>query len=199
LIESLEQRLDTSVVWECLQARGLTKETLLQKWKRRALVFLGKGYDGLLEFKLARNCFKSALVLIQSDPSLVKDSNEIRQLIVVTSKKLEKQSKNEKEIWTKAFKKQESEVDITTAPPPSPARETSTKSSKVAPKDSAKAKDEDDIDLSEFGIGNKAKGTNSNQVAVKTSTQYFFFSLFSLGLIGAFAYFGKLRNFKWRF
>jgi hypothetical protein len=214
LIESLEQRLATSVVWECLQARGVSQDTLLKKWKRRALIYLGKAYVGLLEFKLARNCFKSALGLIQSDPTLVKECNEIQQLIVTTSKKLDKQTKNEKTIWSKAFKKQESEPEELVASgqplsPPSP-----TKGSKVSSKKGLKeaaaaaAEEEEEIDLSEFGIGKKSSGpglggekkNSKNQVALKNTTQSFlFFSIFSLGLLGVFTYFGKLRNFKWRF
>lgn len=198
LIESLEQRLATSLVWESLQARGVTIDTLLKKWKRRALIYLGKAYLGLLEFKLARNCFKSALQLIQNDPTLIKESNEIQQLIVTTSKKLDKQTKKEKTIWAKALQKQSSEDSLANSTPPS----TPTIQQGSTPSSTADAQDAiEDIDLSEFGIGKKKVNTtsSSNQVALSTPTQYFIFSIFSLGLIGAFVAFGKFRNFKWRF
>lgn len=199
LIESLEQRLGSSLVWESLQARGVTIDTLLKKWKRRALIYLGKAYLGLLEFKLARNCFKSALQLIQSDPTLVKESNEIQQLIVSTSKKLDKQTKKEKTIWAKALQKQSSEDSLANSTPPSTPTRDGSNSKSTAVQDPI-----EEIDLSEYGLGKK-KGngksktsSSSNQLAISTPTQYFLFSIFSLGLIGAFVAFGKFRNFKWR-
>jgi hypothetical protein len=185
--------------------RGVTKETLLKKWKRRALVILGKSYVGLLEFKLARNCFKSALQIIQSDSAtLTKEMNEIQQLIVTTSKKLEKQSKTEKTIWSKAFKKQGSEGDLPVTPPSSPAiPRPPTAAAAASSSKSHPNEEEEDIDLSEFGIENKKKKSqkhaNNQQIALSSPTQYFIFSLFSLGVIGAFVAFGsRFRNFKWR-
>jgi hypothetical protein len=206
LIESLEQRFESSLVWECLLARGVTKETLLKKWKRRALVLLGKAYVGLLEFKLARNCFKSALQIIQTDSTLTKELNEIQQLIVTTSKKLDKQSKTEKTIWSKAFKKQGSEGDLPKTPPSFPATPHPTAVTKKSSQQSEKQDSVEDIDLSEFGIENKKKNVKSNgrensnnQVALSSPTQYLIFSIFSLGVIGAFVAFGsRFRNFKWR-
>jgi hypothetical protein len=152
-----------------------------------------------LEFKLAQASLKSALNLIKSDTTLTKECQEIRQLISGLSKKLTKQQKSEKTMWTKAFKKQEEQPELVSSSPVSSQDGTNSSPGGV--------KDEEEIDLSEFGIAkppspNKKTKNNkkNNQQLVSPSTQYFLLSMFSLGIIGAFVAFGgRFRNFRWRF
>ena len=187
----------------------MTKDTLFKKWKRRALIYLGKAYTGLLEFKLAKNSFKAALGLIQSDPTLAKEGNEIRQLIVATTKKLEKESKSEKKMWSKALNNLEEEPKEdknnksnnnnnnvkSPSQQQSPTSPNSTKKDKKNKNKKGKQIEEEevieDIDLSEFGIGEK-KNSNQNQLT-RMNSPYVFLSIFSV--FGLFAFYA-FRSFK---
>jgi hypothetical protein len=183
LISALEAQIPLgSKVWECLQKRNITKDILLKKWKKRSYYLAGKGYTGSLDLKNAKENFKSALDLIESDPEYVKEANELKKLINETTKKIMKENKIEKKMWSKAFSGQEEETK-----PSSPK-----KASNSTPKE------DEDIDLSKFGLPNLAPKTgspapSSSAVAKKASTSSLFFggaALFAtLGMILGFSYF----------
>jgi hypothetical protein len=192
LIDVLESRLAESKVWAIMLSRGATVELLLKKWKRRAYFLLGKGYVGMMELKLAKDSFKAALLLIQSDSSLAKEAQEIRQLIAMVTKNLEKETKNAKKMWSKAFKKNDGiEGDIERAASPAAAAAVA---SSASPKPSTpsgssaggvkrgggimgdivsgkKLLGPEDVDISQYGIGRASasgskKGSESSSTAV---------------------------------
>jgi hypothetical protein len=198
--------MDSSQVWVCLQQR-VSKDVLIKRWKRRALFLLGRCYVGLLEFKLALNSFKAALALIKDDPSLVKECKDIRTLISTTTKKLEKETKNEKQMWSKAFEKQkaeETEIEKSASASPSPQRTASPLSPSPSPvprysSNSSGVIDPASIDVTQFGIGKKSsKESSPSTVVVKPGPDAsglswgwgggIFFTLLTVGLFGLFTF-----------
>ncbi len=99
--------MTNNAVWDCLQQRKITEEILLKRWKRKSYFLLGKAKVGAFELKDAIVYFKGALSLLGNDVNYVKEANDLRMLISTNSKKLEKEEKAEKAIWSKAFKKNE--------------------------------------------------------------------------------------------
>lgn len=214
----LETRLHDSKVWSIMQSRGITLDQLLKKWKRRAYFLLGKGYVGMMELKLAKDSFKAALVLIQSDPTLVKEIQEIRQLLATVTKNLEKETKNAKKMWTKAFKKNDGiEGDIERASSPGTTTLSPSKSATTPPAGASsgrkngggimgdilsgkKLRGPEDVDISQYGIGRASGGSrngggDNSAVAKKTSSVSGnglllggVFALLTAGLIGGFAF-----------
>lgn len=196
LISALEGQIPLgSKVWDCLLKRKLTKDILLKKWKKRSYYLAGKGYTGSLDLKNAKEKFKSALELIDGDVEYLKESNELKKLINETAKKIAKENKMEKKMWSKAFSGEDEEKS-TTSSPNSPAKKTA---------GGAGAKEEEDIDLSEFGLpslkassmtpksSGSGSGTPSSAVAKTSSSPMSLFfggaALFAtLGAIFGFTY-----------
>ena len=196
-----------------MKSRGVTLDTLLKKWKRRAYYLQGKGYVGMMDLKPAKESYKAALALIQSDSSLAKEAAELRQLIVSTSKKLDKETKSAKKMWTKAFKKNdgiEGDIERANSPGevapqvPSPQSAASKSSSSGGGKSILSGPG--DIDVTKYGIGSAAKSSSkknkdssSTAITKKSNSDdsLFFggiFALLTVGLIGGFAF---LRYRKW--
>lgn len=124
---------------------------------------------------------------------------------MAATKKLEKESKSEKTMWSKAFKKQEEEKNDTqnqsspqTSPTSRPTKNSNNNNNNNnnnnKKENKNKETEEGEIDLSEFGIGKKK---NEHQLTT-TSALYFFASFLTVGVISLFA-FGRFRNIKWRF
>lgn len=197
LVSVLESRLNESRVWVIMQSRGITYDTLVKKWKRKAYYLLGKAYVGMMELKLAKDSFKSALTIIQSDSSLAKEATEIKQLLASTTKKLEKETKNAKKMWSKAFQQNsgiEGDIERAMSPDtpsrsqPSPSQASSSSSSPMPNSQqgtgtfpfgsvasggsgSGGILSPDDIDLSQFGIGpSKKKNTISTTSGTSSSS-----------------------------
>ena len=187
LISALESQIPLgSKVWECLKKRKITLDTLLKKWKKRSFYLQGKGYSGSLDLKRAKECFKSALDLIEGDEMYVKEENELKKLIMDTTKKIVKENKIEKKMWSKAFA-----GDETKSPSPSPNNKSTSVSKST----------EEDIDLKEFGLPSvKSPNSNGDKSAVskKVSRSSLLFggaALFTaLGLIFGFSFFRFRKN-----
>lgn len=141
-------------------ARGVTKTQLQKQWKRRSLYLLGKACVGLGECDEAVTYFKRALKLVVNDPARATDVKELKQLIVSTTKRAEKDRKAAKNMWSKAFKKRGEEgvaeeeaataAALRAAANAQPAPKSSFSSSNSSP---ASVGDIAGMDLSQFGIG----------------------------------------------
>lgn len=169
-------------------------DTLMKKWKKRSYYLAGRGYTGSLDLKSAKESFKSALELIDGDPVYATESIELKKFISDTTKKMVKEKKNEKKMWTKAFSGEEAAL--------SPNKEAAAASSRTK-------KDEDDeeeeIDLSKFGLPKSlsapqksnssppsSDSSSSSAVAKKSSSSLLFggVALFAtLGMIFGLTYF----------
>jgi hypothetical protein len=198
LISALEGQIPLgSKVWECLQERKLTMDTLIKKWKKRSYYLAGKGYTGSLDLKNAKENFKAALDLIDGDPEYVKESNELKKLINDATKKIVKENKMEKKMWSKAFSGDDVETKPS-SPAPSGKKAGSTKTT-----EQTKPEDEH-IDLSEFGLPNlkapdtPSSGAPSSAVAKKATASSLLFggaALFAaLGVVFGFTYFRFKRR-----
>ena len=192
LVSALEAQIPLgSKVWDCLLQRKLTMDILVKKWKKRSYYLAGKGYTGSLELKNAKENFKKALDLIDGDAEFVKEANELKKLINETTKKISKENKIEKKMWSKAFSGEGEEEKSSSSAPSSP--------DKKAPQE------ETEIDLSEFGLpslkgssptpkssSSSSSSAPSSVVAKKSSPMSLFFggaALFAtLGAIFGFSY-----------
>lgn len=196
LISSLEAQIPQgSKVWECLQERGVDMDTLLKKWKKRSYYLAGKGYTGALELKNAKESYQQALQLIVNDSEYVKETSELTKLIADTSKKIAKENRIEKKMWTKAF---------------SGSGEEEEKTPVSSPKKSAERKEEaetqeEDVDISKFGFpsvpsnkASKPSGSDaSSAVAVKNKYSSYIGALLfasALGALFGFSYFRFKRR-----
>jgi hypothetical protein len=158
LISALETQIPLgSKVWDCLLKRKLTKDTLLKKWKKRSYYLAGKGYTGSLDLKNAKENFKAALELIDGDENYLKESNELKKLINDTTKKIAKENKIEKKMWSKAFSGEEEPK----SPSPSPDKKAAA---------SSKPEEEEDIDLSKFGLPSLPQKSASSSGATPSSS-----------------------------
>lgn len=111
LIESIERNMSTGELWKCLQSRGLTEETVIKKWKKRAYYYLAKANAETHEYKEAIRNFKRGLELIANDSNYIKEANELKLLITKTQKIMEKEDQKAKHRWSQAFKKQGEETE----------------------------------------------------------------------------------------
>jgi hypothetical protein len=96
-------------MWQFLIARGFSVEILLKVWKKKTLFLMGKSSFFKQDYEEAVRYLEQALHLISNDKSFAAEIKELTDLITQSSAKLQKQNKAEKDMWKKAFSKQQEE------------------------------------------------------------------------------------------
>jgi cobalamin biosynthesis Mg chelatase CobN len=90
-------------------SRGFSIEILSKVWKKKALFLMGKACFLKQDFDEAVEHLERALALISGDPNLTGEVKEVMDLLSQAKQKIQKQSKAEKDMWKKAFTKQQEE------------------------------------------------------------------------------------------
>lgn len=109
LIDAFESLYPDSRLWQFLIARGFSIEILLKVWKKKTLFLMGKSSFFKQDYEDAVKYLEQALRLISHDKSFVAEIKELTDLLAQSSAKLQKQNKAEKDMWKKAFTKQQEE------------------------------------------------------------------------------------------
>jgi len=104
LINALQGRIPDGNVWKSLLNFGLTLPQLME-YKKKSLFFMGKAEFLNNEFELSKTHLEEALKLTPSDAVRDKATDELKDILAKTTKKLQEQRKKEKSTWSKAFKK----------------------------------------------------------------------------------------------
>jgi cobalamin biosynthesis Mg chelatase CobN len=94
-------------------SRGFSIEILSKVWKKKALFLMGKACFLKQDFEEAAEHLERALALISGDPNLTGEVKEVMDLLTQAKQKIQKQSKAEKDMWKKAFTKQQEEEKAT--------------------------------------------------------------------------------------
>ena len=112
LIEALEARAgESSLVFEALVQRGVIKDVahMNKLWKRKALYCAGKAEYLRKNCDEATQLLQMAVQIIGGDPNFKKDEEDIKTLLI-SAKKLKKEVlQREKNMYSKAMKKANSE------------------------------------------------------------------------------------------
>lgn len=109
LIEAFERLYPHSKLWQYMLSRGFSIEILSKVWKKKALFLMGKACFLKQDFEEAVEHLERALALINGDPNLAAEVKEVVELLTQAKQKIQKQSKAEKDMWKKAFTKQQEE------------------------------------------------------------------------------------------
>ena len=105
LINSLETKIPDGEIWKCLSSTGITLDKLQKEWKKKALYFVGKAELKRQNYQAALDSLGLALQLIDKDPKLAANAQELRDLIDGAQKRRSKEKQREKQTWSKAFQK----------------------------------------------------------------------------------------------
>lgn len=117
-------------MWQCLVSQGMTLDKYNKDWKKKSYFLIGKAELGLGNYQSALDNLKAALALIEKDPALVKQNDELRTLITQATTKLKAENKKQRDTWSKAFEKGKKEEMYSdpVSPAPSPKKTESTNS-----------------------------------------------------------------------
>jgi tetratricopeptide (TPR) repeat protein len=213
LIKSLEKNIPDSQIWACLTENGITLEQLQKVWKKKALFYLGKAYLKKQNYSLAVESLEEALALIADDASLAANATELRDLIADAKARRNKEKQKEKDTWSKAFKKGQSEKESMYHDPndkepgarggavsSSPSSPSSPGKQQKAPGAAGKATQPLDlkVDLSDVrGVSGKNKNDSNSSAVQPWSPQSNWFSVIA-GSLGVVALLGLTLFFeKW--
>ena len=176
LIAAVEGTKPKGEFWRKMVENGVSEEKLLRDWKKKSLYCLGKAELARKNYTQAVDHLEAALKILgnYSDDSSAANMKDFRSLIAKAKHLKAEEVRKEKSTWATAFRKNETEPEITSeSTPASPQRDTKAAAAiPLSPPFSAKKPK----------ANSGSSNNNNNNKQPRGSSNWFSFSSYSMYL-----------------